>query len=263
MTEPRTTWQGLPAAVRGAVEELVDTVVTVEPIVNGLNSPFAARLDTAHGPVFAKGAPDGHPAVAQQQVEALTTTWQPSSAPRLIAHVQQGGWDVLLVEWVDGRHADLAPGSRDLDPIATALQRPGLRPPPDVVGPFAARWGSYLTPGEAELLAGATLVHTDLHHENILISPKGAHFIDWSMPAIGPAWADVAYMAVRLMEWNHPRDAAVAWAEQIPAWRAADPAAVEVFVRAECARWMDLHGPEGAARRNADFGALTHQAVPR
>ena len=36
-------------------------------------------------------------------------------SPALLWHVDEAGWNVLGYEYADGRHADYAPGSPDLD----------------------------------------------------------------------------------------------------------------------------------------------------
>jgi aminoglycoside phosphotransferase (APT) family kinase protein len=60
-------------------------------------------------------------------------------------------------------------------------------------------------------VAGSSLLHTDLHPLNILVSDR-ARVIDWAWSRLGAAWVDAAYLIIRLIDEGHEPDAAEDWA---------------------------------------------------
>ncbi|EDY48651.1 conserved hypothetical protein [Streptomyces clavuligerus] len=252
-------WADLPAGVRAAVEGRTGPVTDTTTVAEGLNCRLAAVIRTErHGRLFLKGVRDTDIA------EAAALQWELALGPvvggiaPVVRHsVRADGWALLVFDHIDGRHADLAPGTGDLPSIARALTRmTRLRTPAHLTVPaFTDGYGEHLTPGDAELLAGDTLLHTDTNPHNILIghADGDAHVIDWAMPATGPAWIDAAYTAVRLMECEQPPDDALAWLTAVPAWRRADPRAVESFVNVVSRHWTARVGHRGAEPSNSRF----------
>nr|WP_246469949.1 phosphotransferase [Streptomyces olivoverticillatus] len=245
----------MPGAVRAAVEERTGAVIAAETLPDGLTCATALSLTTATGRTFVKGGPVHR---AAQQWEVLVNPYVRAIGPRLLWQVVADGWDLLGFEYVDGRHADLSPGSPDLPLVAEALRTAHDRQPrpTPAVPPLVERWSALLAPGEAALLGGDSLLHTDTNPHNILIADRRAHLVDWAMPALGPAWADVAYTTVRLMEADCPTGRALAWAARFPCWRAADAQALRAFVAANCRHWDSRVGPVAARPSNARFTAL-------
>ncbi|MCS0635986.1 phosphotransferase [Streptomyces sp. LP05-1] len=255
----RTEWQELPAPLRTAVERRAGGVVAAESVGEGLNCAAALVLATAEGRLFLKGVPEtDRPGVAALEYEERVNGAVTAVAPRIRHVLRAGGWRGLLFDHVDGGHADLSPGSRDTEAVAGALARiSGLRAPGLRVPPLAERFGALPAAGEAEALAGPYLLHTDTNPANLLVDGDGrAHVVDWAMPVLGPAWVDLAYTAVRLMECGHPPEAALGWLERFPAWRAAEPKAVEVFVAVTCRHWTAAIGTREAEPSNARFRRL-------
>ncbi|MEW2576788.1 phosphotransferase [Streptomyces syringium] len=253
----RATWEALPEETRAAVVGRSGQVRAAEDVPHGVTCRFAAVLSTARGRLFAKGVPaDDARGAAARAWEVALNPLVAGPSPRLLWPVAAGGWDVLGFEWVDGRHADLAPGSADLAPVAEALMAvQGVRAPTGVPL-LAGRWPD-LDDIDRELLAGDALLHTDTNPHNLLISDDGrAWVVDWAMPAAGPAWMDVAYTAVRLMEEGQDPGEALRWAAQFPSWAAADPTAVEALVRLTCRRRTARVGERGARGSNGRFEAL-------
>ncbi|MFH8410671.1 phosphotransferase [Streptomyces sp. NPDC018019] len=105
-------------------------------------------------------------------------------------------------------------------------------------------------------MRGGVLLHTDTNLHNLLVGGGRAWLVDWAMPAAGPAWVDVAYTTVRLMEADCPPVEALAWAEQFPSWTGADPRAVEAFVAGMCQLWERQAGARNAQPGNARFTVL-------
>ncbi|MEU3602215.1 phosphotransferase [Streptomyces sp. NPDC006798] len=263
MTE-RLGWDGLPPGLRAGIEDLVGAVYDATTVVDGLNCRFAATVATErHGGLFLKGVPDGpNDEAAALHRETLLNPAVTGIGPRLRYDIRTDGWRVLAFDRIDGRHAGLGPGSRDLDAVRDVLVRMReLRPPAGVaVPPLAERYAGFLGPGDAELLAGQTLLHTDTNPHNILVTEQDraprAYVVDWAMAATGPGWVDAAYTAVRLMEFDQPPAAALGWLATVPSWPAAEPAAVRAFVETVCRHWTAVVGEQGAQWSNNCYRRL-------
>lgn len=95
------------------------------------------------------------------------------------------------------------------------------------------RWKSCdADPSDAEMLDGTALIHTDWMPGNVLISEGRAWLIDWAWATLGAAWIDPACWLLRLMAHGHTAEDAESIASCLPAYRAADPAHVDAFARA-------------------------------
>lgn len=253
----RVDWSELPSVVRIAVSAHVGAVLEAAPVVHGLTCHMAAVLTTADGRVFVKGVSVGDAeGMAGQGWETAVNPLVAGVAPLMFARVTAGGWDVLIFEFVDGRHADLSPESPDVALVTKALQATqgvaggGLAPR------LADRFGNQLDDAGRRLLAGDALLHTDTNPQNMLIAGDRAYLVDWAKVAAGPAWVDVAYMAVLLMEAGWPRADALHWAGQFESWRVADPVAVHAFVAAACRAQEARVGDAGAQPGKRRFQAL-------
>jgi len=181
----------------------------------GRNSPVAAVLDTADGAVFVKGIPVDQRGAATQAREAAMAPHVTKVAPTLLRHLPDAaGWNVLGFEYVEGRHADYAPGSPDLAAVVELLERVGGIDCPDDAPTRDTRrtFASYMDdPEAAGLLGGTALPHTDYNPENVLIGPDGgARLVDWAWPCRGAAWIDPCVLIVRLIAAGHTPQAAEA-----------------------------------------------------
>ncbi|MDI2130403.1 phosphotransferase [Yinghuangia seranimata] len=258
-TAPRVAWADLHPRVRAYVEDTVGAVGDSATVWAGFSCDFAAALGTALGSFFVKGVPSGHPAVGQQWMEAAVAPYVTRFSPRLIRHIRECGWDVLVFEYIDAVHADLSPGSRDLPRLAALLTGIGAAEPPgaDVpLEPVSARWAEYLDPAALRLLAGESLLHTDLNPHNLLSAGDRAYVVDWATPARGPAWIDVADAAMRLMEQGHTASDAETWARQMPCWRHVTVAEIDALVTAYVRTWCARAAPDVARRCTAPLVAL-------
>ncbi|MFH8752969.1 phosphotransferase [Streptomyces rimosus] len=255
----RTGWWELPAGVWAAVEAHTGPVAGVRDVADGLTCSTAAVLTSGAGPVFMKGVPVGDArGRAGQAMEAVVNAAVRGVGPRLLWQVEAGGWDLLGFEYVEGQHADLSAGSADL-----ALAADVLRSAQDVRAPeragvpsLADRFTDVLPPEQLELLSGDTLLHTDTNPHNLLVGGGRGWLVDWAMPAAGPAWVDVAYTTVRLMEADCPAGEALEWAAQFPSWETADPRAVQALVTGTCRLWERQVGARDARHSNARYAAL-------
>ncbi|WP_433367897.1 hypothetical protein [Streptosporangium sp. CA-115845] len=117
-------WDDLPSNVRGTVEQQIGQVLKVEPVTKGLMPGLAARLHTEDGgTVFLKAVSTVSPAASLYERERRVGTVLPPGlpAPRLRWSGEVEGWIVLLHEYVDGRDADLSPGSPDVPLVLDTL----------------------------------------------------------------------------------------------------------------------------------------------
>ncbi|MFI1831456.1 phosphotransferase [Streptomyces sp. NPDC020412] len=255
----RVGWEGLPAGLREQVEERTGRVVEATTVDEersvdegrsdgeGLGGSLATVVRTERqgrlflkgvrndGDVAGDGAGDGERAAALAYEQAVNRAVA-GVGPSVRHAVRGSGWLVLAFIHVDGRHADFRPGTHDLAAVDSVVKRMArLKAPRGVRVPaFAERYADRLAPRDAELLAGETLLHTDVRPRNVLIGHAGGHayVVDWARAATGPAWVDPARTAVALMAAGQPVDDALGWLATFPAWRRADPSAVRAFVSA-------------------------------
>ncbi|MEV5592203.1 phosphotransferase [Streptomyces sp. NPDC052496] len=253
----RSGWWELSAGVWAAVEERMGPVTGAWDVADGLTCSTAAVLSTEAGHVFMKGVPAGDArGRAAQAMEAVVNAAVCGVGPRLLWQVTAGGWDLLGFEYVEGRHADLAAGSADLVLVADVLRAAQAARAPEGLPSFADRFADVLPPEQLGLLRGDVLLHTDTNPHNLLVGCDRAWLVDWAMPAAGPAWVDVAYTTVRLMEADCPAGEALEWAAQFPSWEAADPRAVQALVTGTCRLWERQVGVRDARHSNARYAAL-------
>lgn len=257
----RVPWEKLPTALRDAIEARTGPIAAAEEVPEGLNCSLALALfPQGRAPVFLKGVrTTDTAALAGLRCEERINATVNGVSPAIRHRFAVGEWRCLAFVYVDGRHADLSPGSGDLPAVALTLRRMHDLPAPTCPLPqLADRFTAYLLPGEAEALKGSNLLHTDTNPHNIMIDDHSgnAYIVDWAMPAIGPAWIDAAYTAVRLMECGQSPAAALAWLHGFTPWRYADPRAVEIFVNATCRHWTATVGEHAAKPSNDRFRHL-------
>ncbi|MGZ2362265.1 aminoglycoside phosphotransferase family protein [Streptomyces sp. 372A] len=227
----RHPWSGLPAAVRGAVEDILGAPVTEARSQSGGFSPgVAARVRLANGGrAFVKAvsaevnpdSPDMH------RAEARVTASLPADAPvpRLLGSYDDGNCVALVLEDIDGRQPRVPWDRDELDRVLTAvgdLSRV-LTPAPAEVA--SAAWGksslfdgwrtlhaaggdarldpwaagrlaalAELEAGWPEAAAGDTLAHSDLRADNILLTGDRTVFVDWPHAVRAAPWFDLLVM---------------------------------------------------------------------
>jgi hypothetical protein len=241
----RTNWNDLPEQVRIAIEGHAGTVHQVDTISSGLNASFTARLHTDTGFTFAKGVP-GDRAAAQRREAEVNLNVQPI-APRLLWQIDSQDWHILGFEHLNGRAADLSPGSTDLAGIAGVLgQLAELEAPCNACRRIEDRWADAAQRAGVgtALLAGDHLLHTDLNPHNILITDTGTRIVDWSWPTLGAAWIDTACAALWLIAEGHSPADAESWASKVAVWAATTPEEIDVFTATNAVLWGQIAAAE-------------------
>ncbi|WP_067825227.1 hypothetical protein [Actinomadura kijaniata] len=225
----RVSWKDLPVPVRRAVTERAGRVLSMDPAPRGAGSDLVATLHTSGGRIFLKGSRLEGPRADVRRIETRVQPFLPERAPRMLWHAEAAGWLLMAFEHVDGRHADLSPGSADLGEVAALLAELSHEARPDLpVLPVKRRWAPFAASAELDLLRGDILAHMDLNAGNILIGPR-SWVVDWAWPSRAAAWLDTASMVVRLIEAGHSPQGAERWAQQVPAWKQTTSEALRVY----------------------------------
>lgn len=271
----RSTWDDLPAPVRAAIEREAGPVSRAEVPSAGRNSDFSATLHVEEGLVFCKGIANAEGKRGRMhRHEADINPWLPSAvAPRLQWRTEVDGWLLLGFGHVSGRHADLSPGSLDL-PLVSETVNTFVH---ELAGCSAeaprlaeqwnrlAAWRRLATDPAAdldewtlthldqlvewetrgiEMVDGDSLVHTDLHSLNILVSSGRALIVDWAWSRLGTAAADVAFLVARLVAADHTPAEAERWAETQQVWRDASLEMRTAFAVAIWGIWQYQSGQQ-------------------
>ena len=242
----RVPWHDLPPAARHAVERHTGQVDKAETADHGVMSRLACTLHTRSGRVFIKGTLLDDPSAWVYRHEAQVTRHSPL-APRVLWEVEEGGWLLVGYEHVDGRHPDLSPMSPDLVPLVHTLTVMSERPWPETVRkkPLHSRWADFLPGDVPRGLQGRSLTHTDMSPLNMLVTADSKlRFLDWALACPAPAWADTAFAVLRLISAGHTPGEAEKVAQQVPAYRRAEPEDMRTFAHTVYAAW--------AAREHAD-----------
>jgi len=229
------TFAELPQTVREAVVEHSGRVSGFEPAPAGNHAAIAGSLRIDGGRVFVKGArllPErgGGAEAWSLRNEAAVNPYVRPRAPELLWQVQADGWLVMGYEHVDGRHADYAPGSPDLEAVAEAVHGLSVISCPEVVMlRVEQRYASQ--DEDASALAGPALLHCNINPENVLIAADGrARLVDWAFTSRGAAWLELGFVLPWLLRAGHTVEAAESWLAGFQTWKTADPANIDLFV---------------------------------
>jgi hypothetical protein len=274
-TALRPRWEQLPLSLRDGLAGRLGAIITTQVQTGGFTPGLAARLRLATAEqLFAKGIPASHVLAGKYRAEAGTARMLPAAAPapRLRWDGEIAGWVVLVFDDIDGRHADLSPGSPDVGPVVTAVAglECMLTPCPVPAAPPAGTELAGLVHGWRELAAapepaldgwarrhldslaaaetlwllaadGKTLVHGDISASNLLVTRgRSVFLIDWAQPVCGASWLDVADLVPHLILAGHDPAAAEQALAAVPAWRDADPGVITSYAAAFAGYWTRM-----------------------
>jgi Ser/Thr protein kinase RdoA (MazF antagonist) len=275
----RLSWEALPVSRVAAIESRVGAILKAEPVMGGLMPGLAAVLHTEGSRYFLKAVPKDSPAAGLHAREMVASSALPlvAPAPRMLLASDADEWLVMIFTCLDGRDADLSPGSPELSGVLAALATIGSLPawgtaPPvtenvaalqDKAAALLSRplgqgpWGMYATAisgFDAACLAGGHLVHYDLHPGNLKVaSDRQVLATDWAFACGGAPWTDAALLVPRLIEAGHSPAGAERLMSRLPAWQAAPPETVTAIgaLWTMFREYKALHGPQGTRRFRA------------
>jgi hypothetical protein len=207
----------------------------VHPSKYGYSSDLTALVECEKGPFFVKvmrNRPGGRRDSIMRE-KAINPYVQPV-APTLRWHAEDEGWVVLGFEVVEGRPSDFTPDSPDLPAVVELVNQLGRLPFPEVARDWPeTRWDRFTAyPAESELFRGDALLHTDINPDNMLIAPEGGWVVDWAWPTRGAAFMDPATLVTQMVAAGRSAEAAEGWVSDCPAWKDADPRAIDAFAAA-------------------------------
>jgi len=234
----RNDWRDLPDEVRVAVRGHTGTVMDSKAAESGAHSDITAALWTETGPVFIKGVriDSQSPDYWSLRREVRINPHVRHLAPRLLWHVEAGGWLVAGFEYVEGRHPDYSPDSPDLACLARVVSSLLATPTPEGMSlRVESRW--YGVDADLSPLGGDKLLHTDLNPGNLLIADSRVYVIDWGHVTRGADWVELGLLIPWLLQAGHTPAMADDWVSQFPVWYAADDSAVDLFSDVNARKW--------------------------
>jgi hypothetical protein len=195
------------------------TSTHVTPATTGDHAEIAATVTGTNGRVFVKAASTDFGVRSLRFELRVSEAISGPLSPAVLWHFEADDWLVVGYEHCEGPHADLSPGSSDLDLLGQVLTVLGETPTPDVpLFSPKARLGF-----EHPTMNGDTLVHTDLCQANLIVTLHGLQIVDWAMVAKAAPWVELAMLTPWLISAGHTPEQADRWLAHHPAWQAADP----------------------------------------
>jgi Ser/Thr protein kinase RdoA (MazF antagonist) len=214
----RIEWTALPHAVTDQVADRIGDY-RVTAAATGDHAEIASTVTGTGGSVFIKAA-RSELGVRSLRYEMLVSkaVKQPYS-PAVEWHFEEAGWLVVAFEHLDGRHADLTPGSPDLDWLDQTLHHLAATAAPD------------------SAMDGDTLVHTDLNPANLIVTAHGLKVVDWAFATKARPWVELAMLVQWLIGGGHTPAQAEQWVQRYPAWQATDRDILDDFASRNAAKW--------------------------
>ena len=200
----------------------------------------------AIAPDEVSGAPGGQ-GIYRREAQVAGALPNTVPAPRFVTSLEAHGWVVLIFEEIIGtppflpwRRVELTRVLDAMTTLASTLTPSPISAPPASFPGGANGWASIcLDPSALDELPGldgwaranverlsdaastamsahegATLVHTDIRADNILLTSNGVVFVDWPHAKIGAPWVDLVYFLPSVamqggggpqeLFWDHP-----------------------------------------------------------
>ncbi|GIE88873.1 phosphotransferase [Actinoplanes regularis] len=228
----RIDWAALPETVTKGVADRVGGT-HANPAAAGDHAEIAATVTGANGQVFVKAAHTEFGVRSLRFELRVSEAVSGSHSPAVKWQFETADWLVVGFEHCEGPHADLSPGSPDLDLLGEALTALGRTPAPDVpLFSPKARLGF-----EHPAMDGDTLVHTDLGAANLIVTAHGLRIVDWAFATRAAPWVELAMLAQWLIGSGHTPDQAEQWLARYPAWSGIGPDVLDDFAWNNAAKW--------------------------
>jgi hypothetical protein len=234
----RTDWAALPEAVKTEIAGRVGGVPEVISASSGEHAEIAATVTGPAGKMFVKAASSAF-GIRSLRYELLVSRAAPlSCSPAVEWDFESHGWLVIGLEHCEGPHADLSPGSPDLDLLEVAVNELGSTPAPDL--PLFSPVGRLGFGHPA--LTGETLIHTDLNPANLIVTPSGLRIVDWAFTTKAAAWLELAMLVQWLIGSGHTPTQAEEWLARFTAWQETNAEVLDEFASKNAAKWSSKAG---------------------
>jgi hypothetical protein len=228
----QTSWAALPGRVIAGVAERVGGVEAV-PAGGGDHAEIAVTVTGADDAVFIKAAAT-EPGIRSLGQELLVgAVLDRELAPAPLWHFEAAGWLVAAFEYLDDPHADLSPGSHDLDLLAATLDLLGATRAPDLPLFTPTTRLGFADPATD----GTTLVHTDLNPANLIATRHGLRIVDWAWATRAAPWVELALLAPWLIGAGHTPGQADQWLALQHHWASTGPDVLSDFAFRNAAKW--------------------------
>ncbi|GLW35233.1 phosphotransferase [Actinoplanes regularis] len=238
----RIDWTTLPEAVTKEVANRIGGTHAI-PATAGDHAEIAATVTGTNGKVFVKAAHTDFGVRSLRFELRVSEAVSGSHSPAVEWHFEAAGWLVVGFEHCDGPHADLSPGSPDLDLLGEALAVLSKMQAPDV-GLFSPKGRLGF---EHPAMDGDTLVHTDLGPANLIVTPGGLRVVDWAMATKAAPWVELAMLTSWLIGAGHTPEQAEQWLARHPAWRSTNADALDYFATKNAEKWVSKSAGATAA----------------
>jgi len=234
------------------LEPRLGTDLVIKPAAGGYGGSTTAIVENSQGGrVFVKATPNkagGNRKAARR--EAAIGPHLEGVAPKFLFHVEDHGWLVTVVEALDARPTDLAPGSPDLGPAISAVDRIYMVGLPAVAeGWDDTRWDQFADQQDLPYLRGDSLTHADMHGRNILLDGGGRGWVvDWEWPTRASAALMPTMLGVQLVSAGHTPSSALGWVSRLKAWDVASVRARQVCSAVNARKYAEIarsHPEEG------------------
>ncbi len=218
-------------------------VSEVQRTERGFSSDLTALVVAEAGTFFVKAVRNRRGGRLDSLMrERLINPYVVPLSPPLVWTAEDLLWVALGFEAVAGRHADLMPESHDLFVVVGLVDRIGrLELPPVAEAWTESRWDRFADDdASAALLAGDSLLHTDINGSNFLLPGGNGWVVDWAWPTRGAGFIDPACLVLQLIAAGHSAAQAERWASSCTAWLDADPKGLDAFASANVRMFRHL-----------------------
>ena len=212
-----------------AVGDVLGGPVTAWNVADGGFSPgFAGRVETAGGrrafvKAMSRSAQPGWVFLYEREAAIAASLPPDPPFPELLGTVDDGDWVGLVFGWIDGSAPTLPWRDDEVARVVDALHTMAAAATPapgnaaaagEMWGPWFSHWADIATDparvaaleppcvahldelGELDRLwpaavAGDALVHLDVRHDNLVLTPVAVFLVDWAFGARAAPWVDL------------------------------------------------------------------------